>query len=73
MHVMHIDIYGSVKGGINSIIMKGNGTRRKNVNPINRISGFVCFFFWGRCPLDPCPLNHRKGHCPLDPTRGATP
>ena len=37
---MHIDIYGSVKGGINSRIMKGNGTRRKDVNLINKISSF---------------------------------
>ena len=44
---MHTNIYGSVKGGINSRIMKGNGTRRKNVNSINRISVFVCFFFPG--------------------------
>ena len=42
---MHTYIYGSIKGGINSIIMKGNGIRRKNVNPINKISGFVFFFF----------------------------
>ena len=40
---MHTDIDGSVKGGINSIFMKGNGTRRKDVNLINRISGFVWF------------------------------
>ena len=43
---MHTDIYGYVKGGINSIIMKGNGTRRKNVNSINKISGFVFYFFF---------------------------
>ena len=48
---MRTDIYGFVKGGINSKIMKGNGTRRKNVNPINRISGFVCFFFFGVAAL----------------------
>ena len=46
---MHTDIYGYVKDGINSRIMKGNGTRRTNVNPINRISGFVYIFFQGRC------------------------
>ena len=75
MHgLMHTGIYGYVKGGINSRIMKGND--RKNVNPINRISGFVCFFL-GLCPLDPCPLtsqrDHCKGRCPLDPIRGVTP
>ena len=43
---MHTDIYGYVKGCINSRIMKGNGTRRKNVNPINRISGYVCFILF---------------------------
>ena len=51
---MHIDIYGLVKGGINSRIMKGNGIRRKNVNPINRILGFVSFLFpGGAAPLIP--------------------
>ena len=57
------DIYGFVKGGINSIIMKGNGTRRKNVNPINKISCFVCFFFfWGG-----------GGALPRAPAGGAAP
>ena len=77
---MHTDIYGSVKGGINSRIIKGNGTRRKNVNLINRISGFVCFFFFrgsegalspspcrGRCPLTP------PGALPLGPHKGRYP
>ena len=50
---MHIDIYGYVKGGIDSRIMKGNGTRRKNVNSINRISVFVYFFFPGGAALSP--------------------
>ena len=59
---MYTDIYGSVKGDINSRIMKGNGTRRKNVNPINRILGFVCFFFRGRC-LEPL----RGGIAPSTP------
>ena len=56
---MHKDIYGYVKGGINSRIMKGNGTKRKNVNPINKILGFVCLFFFEDATLEPLrgPLN----------------
>ena len=56
--LMHKDIYGYVKGRINSRIMKGNGTKRKNVNPINKILGFVFFFFF---PED----------ATLEPLRGA--
>ena len=82
---MHIDIYGSVKGSINSRIMKGNGTRIKNVNPINKISGFVCFFSRGTTPdplrgaLPPRPLPADRstepplGVLPLDPARGTAP
>ena len=71
---MHTDIYGSVKGGIHSIIMKGNGTRRKNVNPINRILGFVSFFPGALPPL-PLPVDQSigppQGALPLDPAKAA--
>ena len=71
---MHIDIYGYVKGDINSIIMKGNGIMRKNVHPINRISGFVCFFFLGVAPMKGAapstPAGPLQGALPLDPAKG---
>ena len=47
------------------------------LNPINRISGFVCFFFLGALPPQPLLADRLarppQGALPLDPAKGVAP